>query len=52
MWVFIIKQFYHVQNHHPDMIVRYDNVKISITDHEEGGVSNKCHKFVNSINKL
>jgi 4a-hydroxytetrahydrobiopterin dehydratase len=40
------------QNHHPDMIVRYDNVKLSITDHEEGGVSDKCHKFVNSINKL
>jgi 4a-hydroxytetrahydrobiopterin dehydratase len=40
------------QNHHPNMVVHYDNVKISITDHEEGGVSDKCYKFVRSVNKL
>jgi 4a-hydroxytetrahydrobiopterin dehydratase len=40
------------QNHHPDMTVHYDNVKLSITDHEKGKVSEKCHKFVNEVNKI
>ena len=40
------------QNHHPDMTVNYDNVKLSITDHDKGGVSEKCHKFVNAVDKL
>ena len=26
------------QNHHPDIEINYDKVKISITDHEKGGV--------------
>ena len=40
------------QNHHPDMTVHYDNVKLSITDHEKGKVSDKCHKFVDAVNKV
>ena len=40
------------QNHHPDITVHYDNVKLSITDHDKGGVSDKCHKFVNAVDKL
>jgi 4a-hydroxytetrahydrobiopterin dehydratase len=40
------------QNHHPDMTVHYDNVKLVITDHEKGKVSDKCHKFTNSVDKL
>jgi 4a-hydroxytetrahydrobiopterin dehydratase len=40
------------QNHHPDIQINYNKVKISITDHEKGGVSEKCHKLVKSINKL
>ena len=40
------------QNHHPDMTVHYDNVKLSITDHEKGKVSDKCHKFVNAVNNI
>jgi 4a-hydroxytetrahydrobiopterin dehydratase len=40
------------QNHHPDMIVHYDNVKLSITDHEKGKVSDKCHKFANAVDKI
>ena len=40
------------QDHHPDIIIKYNEVKISITDHEKGGVSNKCHKFVNAIDKI
>ncbi len=40
------------QNHHPDMMVHYNNVKLSITDHDKDGVSDKCHKFVNEVNKI
>jgi 4a-hydroxytetrahydrobiopterin dehydratase len=40
------------QEHHPDIEINYNKVKISITDHEKGGVSEKCHKFVNAIDNL
>ena len=40
------------QQHHPDIIIKYNEVKISITDHEKGGVSNKCHKLVKSIDDM
>ena len=40
------------QNHHPDIEIKYNKVKISITDHEKGGVSDKCHKLVKDIDKL
>ena len=40
------------QNHHPDIVIKFDKVIISITDHENGGVSEKCHKFVKSVNDL
>jgi len=40
------------QVHHPDIEIKYNKVKISITDHEKGGVSEKCHKLVKSIDKL
>ena len=40
------------QNHHPDIEIKYNKVKLSITDHEKGGVSEKCHKFADTINKL
>ena len=41
-----------IQNHHPDIEINYDKVKISITDHEKGGVSEKCHELVNSIDDM
>lgn len=40
------------QNHHPDIVIKFDKVIISITDHEKSGVSEKCHKFVKSVNDL
>ena len=40
------------QNHHPDIKIQYNKVVISITDHEKGGVSEKCHKFVKAVDKL
>ena len=40
------------QNHHPDIKFGYNTAKVSITDHEKGGVSDKCHKFMKEVDKL
>jgi len=40
------------QNHHPDIEIKYDKVKISISDHEKGGITEKCHRLVKSIDNL
>jgi len=40
------------QNHHPDITFGYNSAKVSITDHEKGGVSDKCHKFMKEVDKL
>ena len=40
------------QNHHPDMTVHYDNVKLSITDHDAGKVSDKCYKFTDAVDNI
>jgi 4a-hydroxytetrahydrobiopterin dehydratase len=40
------------ENHHPDMLVKYNSVKISLFDHEANKVSDKCHKLANLINKI
>jgi len=40
------------QDHHPDIEIKYNKVKISITDHEKGKVSQKCHKLIKSIDNL
>lgn len=40
------------QNHHPDIIIRNDSVKLSVADKEKGKVTEKCHKLALSIDKL
>jgi 4a-hydroxytetrahydrobiopterin dehydratase len=40
------------QNHHPEIKFGYDFLEISITDHEKGGISDKCHKFISSVDKI
>lgn len=40
------------QNHHPEMIVHYDYVKLTIFDHEKKKISDKCHKFEDAVNKI
>lgn len=47
-----VSQIADKQNHHPEIEINYNKVKLSITDHEEGGVSDKCHKFVGAVNKI
>lgn len=40
------------QNHHPKITLDNNKVTVSITDHEEGGVSKKCHKFADVVDKI
>ena len=39
-------------NHHPEITIRKDSVKFSITDNELGKVSNKCHNFALAVDKI
>jgi 4a-hydroxytetrahydrobiopterin dehydratase len=40
------------QNHHPEMVIGVDTVKVIMFDHEEGGVSDKCHKFADAVDEM
>lgn len=40
------------QNHHPDMKVGYNTIELSIFDHEEKKISDKCYKFANAVEKI
>ena len=40
------------QNHHPEINIDYNKVKISIFDHEAGKVTDKCHKLIKAVNNL
>ena len=40
------------QNHHPTIVVHYNFVKVSITDHDLGRVSEKCLKFMEAVDKI
>ena len=39
-------------NHKPEMTIRRDSVKLSITDNETGMVSDKCHNFALAVDKI
>lgn len=40
------------QNHHPDMLVKYDTVVVTMFDHEENDISEKCYEFTNAVDKM
>jgi uncharacterized protein (DUF2237 family) len=40
------------QDHHPELNVYYNFVKVRITDFETGGVSHKCHLFITAVDKI
>jgi len=40
------------QDHHPEIHVHYNFVKVRITDCEQGTVSEKCQRFVAAVNKI
>ena len=39
-------------NHHPDITVSYDKVRLALTTHDEGGLTLKDFKLAAKINKL
>ena len=40
------------QDHHPEIHVHYNFVKVRITDYEQGTVSAKCHRFITAVNQI
>jgi 4a-hydroxytetrahydrobiopterin dehydratase len=40
------------QNHHPEMIVKYNEVIVTMFDHEADKISDKCYKFTNAVDKM
>lgn len=40
------------QKHHPDMVVKYNTVKLTMFDHEANDITEKCHKFTNAVDKM
>ncbi|MFM7719590.1 MAG: 4a-hydroxytetrahydrobiopterin dehydratase [Sediminibacterium sp.] len=40
------------QDHHPEIHVHYNFVKVHITDYEQGTVSEKCHRFITAVNQV
>lgn len=39
-------------NHHPDMLIQYNRVRLSLTTHDEGGLTKKDFKLARKINEL
>jgi len=39
-------------NHHPDVTVHYNKVGLSLTTHDEGGLTRKDFRLAQKINKL
>jgi 4a-hydroxytetrahydrobiopterin dehydratase len=37
------------QNHHPEMVINYGQVLISINNHEENNISDKCYFFAKAV---
>jgi 4a-hydroxytetrahydrobiopterin dehydratase len=40
------------QNHHPEMVVKHNEVTIRMIDHEADKISDKCYKFTNAVDKM
>jgi 4a-hydroxytetrahydrobiopterin dehydratase len=40
------------QNHHPEMVIGVDTVKVIMFDHEEGGVSDRCREFADAVDDM
>ena len=39
-------------NHHPDILINYQNVKLSLTTHAEGGLTKKDFELAREIDKI
>jgi len=40
------------ENHHPDILVQYDRVTLSLSTHDAGGLTNKDFAFADVANHL
>lgn len=40
------------QNHHPEMVIGRDTVKVIMFDHEKGEISKRCYKFTDAIDNM
>jgi 4a-hydroxytetrahydrobiopterin dehydratase len=38
--------------HHPDMSINYNKIRLSLTTHDEGGLTNKDFKLARRINGI
>ncbi len=41
-----------LMNHHPDILIRYSMVRLSLTTHDEGGLTIKDFKLAKKINRI
>jgi 4a-hydroxytetrahydrobiopterin dehydratase len=39
-------------NHHPDIRINYNKVRLALTTHDEGGLTERDFKLADKINKL
>lgn len=39
-------------NHHPDILIQYNKVKLALTTHDEGGLTMKDFRLASRINKI
>ena len=39
-------------NHHPDMDIRFDQVTLTLTTHDEGGITEKDFSLANQSDEL
>ena len=39
-------------NHHPDIVISYNKVRLALTTHDEGRLTEKDFKLASKINKL
>ena len=47
-----VARFAEAANHHPDITIRYNRVRLALTTHDEGGLTEKDFKLARKINKL
>jgi 4a-hydroxytetrahydrobiopterin dehydratase len=40
------------QNHHADLLVKYDSIEVFLIDHEVGKISEKCHNLASAFEKI
>lgn len=40
------------KNHHPDIDIRYNKIKLSLTTHDEGGLTIKDFRLARQINRI